>query len=393
MHFSIFRLYLKGMKLFLILSKFFGLFLCFSLFTSCADLSWNKFKDKLNLTKKKNMAEEILQTLTFLFWGEFNHELYKFVPIPFFTLKSQFNADQFILVNPGLKENKPKIILIHGWDFKEKNTQAPTDKFSKVTNLRETWDDVLEMYSQNISGVQSSYELYAFTYRTSDYVENNGKRLIDKLNAVFTSNDKVILLAHSMGGLVGRSALYHSNNTNDVIDLIVTLGTPYLGSPFASSSYQGNFGKLGDLIAFMTGSEGGKDLAYTNALGTSYQVPTPNEYINGAFNPYLERLLAESSKDSKIIAFYGEMSVCNNHPGSDTIYTIGCGFLSEGNPSFANKSDGIVSSTSAKMSSKLPGAKQFPKDFDHAQLSFRNHVNTISRNAYFNEVLSVINTQ
>ncbi|MBE8432273.1 alpha/beta hydrolase, partial [Leptospira interrogans serovar Pomona] len=176
--------------------------------------------------------------------------------------------------------------------------QPPTSKAKKVENIRKIWDDALEMYSQNISGVKSSYELYAFTYRTSDYVENNGKRLIDKLNAVFTSNDKVILLAHSMGGLVGRSALYHSNNTNDVIDLIVTLGTPYLGSPFASSSYQGNFGKLGDLIAFMTGSEGGKDLAYTNALGTSYHVPTPNEYIIGSFNPYLELLLSVSPQDS-----------------------------------------------------------------------------------------------
>ncbi|EMO23911.1 PGAP1-like protein [Leptospira santarosai str. HAI134] len=356
-------------------------------------MSWNKFKEKLDLTKKKNMTEEILQTLAFLFWGEFNHELYKFVPIPLFTLKSQFNSDQFMIATPESKENKPKIVLIHGWDFKEKNTQAPTDKFAKVKNLRETWDDVLEMYSQNISGVQTSHELYVFTYRTSDYVENNGRRLIDKLNAVFTPDDKVILIAHSMGGLVGRSALYHSSNTNDVIDLIVTLGTPYLGSPFASPSYQGNFGKLGDLISFMTGSEGGKDLAYTNALGTSYQVPTPNEYIDGAFNPYLERLLRESSKDSRVIVFYGEMSVCNDHPGSDAIYVIGCGFLSDGNPSFANKSDGIVSSTSAKMSSKLPVTKQFSKNFDHAQLSFRNHVNTISRNAYFSEVVTVINTQ
>ncbi|ASV11413.1 esterase [Leptospira santarosai] len=381
------------MKSFQILSKFFGLFLCLSLFTSCADLSWNKFKEKLDLTKKKNMTEEILQTLAFLFWGEFNHELYKFVPIPLFTLKSQFNSDQFMIATPESKENKPKIVLIHAWDFKEKNTQPPTDKFAKVKNLRETWDDVLEMYSQNISGVQTSHELYVFTYRTSDYVENNGRRLIDKLNAVFTPDDKVILVADSMGGLVGRSALYHSSNTNDVIDLIVTLGTPYLGSPFASPSYQGNFGKLGDLISFMTGSEGGKDLAYTNALATSYQVPTPNEYIDGAFNPYLERLLRESSKDSRVIVFYGEMSVCNDHPGSDAIYVIGCGFLSDGNPSFANKSDGIVSSTSAKMSSKLPVTKQFSKNFDHAQLSFRNHVNTISRNAYFSEVVTVINTQ
>ncbi|WP_081605077.1 esterase/lipase family protein [Leptospira alstonii] len=379
------------MKPFRIPSQFFVILLCLGFFSSCNNSSWNKLKEKLNLTKKKNMTEEILETLTLLFWGEFNHELYKFLPIPLVVSKNQFTADQFAVATPEVKDNKPKIVLVHGWDFKEKNINPPTDKFTKVSNLRETWDDVLEMYSQNLSGVQSSYELYTFTYRTSDYVENNGRRLIDKLNGIFTPDDKVILLAHSMGGLVGRSALYHANNTNDVIDFIVTLGTPYLGSPFASPSYQGNFGTLGDLIAFMTESEGGKDLAYTNALGTSYQVPIPSEHIGGAFNPYLERLLAESSKDSKVTVFYGEMSVCNEHPGSNAIYTVGCNFLSNGSPSFFGKNDGIVTSTSGKMSSKLSAAKRFSKDFDHAQLSFRDHLNKASRNAFFNEVLTIIN--
>lgn len=365
---------------------FFIFFLCLGLFYYCNN-SW----DKLKPSKNKNAAEELLKVLTVLFWGEFNHELYKFIPVSFFTLKSQLNADQFAVATSESKENKTKIVLIHGWDFQEKNSDPPTDKFAKVTNIRETWDDVLEMYSQNISGVQNNYELYTFTYRTSDHVENNGKRLIDKLNSVFTSEDKVILLAHSMGGLVSRSALYHSNNTKDVIDFIVSLGTPYLGSPFASSSYQGNFGTLGELMAFLTGTEGGKDLAYTNALGAFYQVPI-NELINGAFNPYLERLLEESSKDSRVTAFYGEMNVCNNHPGSESIYIIGCNFLSNGNPSFTNKSDGIVTSTSGKMSSKLQGVRQFSKNFDHAQLSFRSHVNTTSRNAYFDEVLNIINS-
>ncbi|WP_061260804.1 esterase/lipase family protein [Leptospira interrogans] len=366
---------------------FLMLFLCQGLFSYCNNSSW----DKLKPSKNKNTAEELLKTLTVLFWGEFNHELYKFIPIPFVTLKSQLSADQFAVATSESKENKPKIVLIHGWDFQEKNSDSPTDKLAKVTNIRETWDDVLEMYSQNISGVQNSYELYTFTYRTSDYIENNGKRLIDKLNSVFTPEDKVILLAHSMGGLVSRFALYHSNNTKDVIDFIVSLGTPYLGSPFASTSYQGNFGTLGELMAFLTGTEGGKDLAYTNALGTFYQVPI-NELISGAFNPYLERLLEESSKDSRITAFYGEMNVCNNHPGSESVYIIGCNFLSNGSPSFTNKSDGIVTSTSGKMSSKLPGAKQFSKNLDHSQLSFRNHVNTTSRNTYFDEVLSLINS-
>ncbi|MCG6168258.1 esterase/lipase family protein [Leptospira sanjuanensis] len=371
--------------------KLLAFFLCFAILSSCSNLSWEKVKEKLNLAKKKSMAEEILEGLTLAFWGEFNHELYKFVPVPLIVIKGQITADQFAVATPELKEGKPKIILIHGWDFKEKSFNPPTDKFTKVSNLRSTWDDALEMYSQNLSGVQSSYELYTFTYRTSDYVESNGKRLIDRLNTVFTSEDKVILLAHSMGGLVSRSALYHTNNTKDVIDFIVTLGTPYMGSPFASSSYQGNFGTIGELIGFMTGTDGGKDLAYTNALGASYQVPSPSEAISGARNAYLERLLAESSKDGRVTAFYGEMSVCNGHPGSEAVYNIACNILSNGSPSFANKSDGIVTSTSGKMSNKIAAGKQISKDFDHAQLSFRNHVDNTSRNTFFNQVMTVIN--
>ncbi|XDD48909.1 esterase/lipase family protein [Leptospira sp. WS92.C1] len=378
---------MKSYRLIRVISVF---LILISTFLSC-NLSWNDVEEKLNLKKKKSIVDEILGTITFVFWSETNHELYKFVPIPFVILKSQFNADQFAVATAESKDTRPKIVLIHGWDFTEKNIDPPTDKFTKVSNLRETWDDALEIYSQNLTNVQTDYELYVFTYRTSDFVENNGRRLIERLNSVFTPADKVILLAHSMGGLVSRAALYHPNNTNDVIDFVISLGTPYLGSPFASSSYQGSFGAIGDVISFMTNTEGGKDLAYTNALGTGYQVPFPTEYIDGATNLYLERLLGESSKDSRVIAFYGEMGVCTGHAGSESTYTIGCAFLANGNPSFTNKSDGIVTSTSGKMSSKLPGARQIVKDFDHAQLSFRSHVNNAARDTYFNEVLTIIN--
>ncbi|WP_061232093.1 esterase/lipase family protein [Leptospira noguchii] len=368
------------MKLIQIISKIFIFLLCILQFLYC--------KPKAENT---NNVEDILKNLGFPFWDEFNHELYKFTPISFIVSKSDFILDQFVIATPNLKVNKPKIVLIHGWDPEERNFELPTTKAKKVANIRKIWDDALEMYSQNLFEAQTNYEFYTFTYRTSDYIEHNGRRLIDKLNSVFTSDDKVILLAHSMGGLVARSALYHVNNTNDVIGFIVSLGTPYLGSPFASPSYRKDLGSLGKLIGFVTGTAGGKDLAYTNALGTPYQVPE-NEIIPGASNAYLERLLSESSKDSKVTAFYGEMSKCKDHPGSGAVFIIGCDILKDEEPSFANKNDGMVTSTSGKMSSKLPPERQFKKDLDHYQLSFSSHPSIVSRNTYFEEVINIINT-
>ncbi|EMG19309.1 hypothetical protein LEP1GSC150_1443 [Leptospira interrogans serovar Copenhageni str. LT2050] len=96
-------------------------FFCLGLFSYCNNSSW----DKLKPSKNKNTAEELLKTLTVLFWGEFNHELYKFIPIPFVTLKSQLSADQFAVATSESKENKPKIVLIHGWDFQEKTLIPP----------------------------------------------------------------------------------------------------------------------------------------------------------------------------------------------------------------------------------------------------------------------------
>ncbi|EKR54850.1 esterase/lipase family protein [Leptospira interrogans] len=368
------------MRLLQIIFKILIFFLCILQFFYC--------KPKAENT---NTVEDILKSVGFSFWDEFNHELYKFIPISSIVSKNDFIIDQFTIANPDLKVNKPKVILIHGWDFEERNFELPTTKAKKVANIRKIWGDALEMYSQNLFETQTTYEFYTFTYRTSDYVEHNGRRLIDKLNSVFTPDDKIILLAHSMGGLVARSALYHPNNTNDVIDFIVSLGTPYLGSPFASPSYRKHLGALGELIGFVTGTAGGKDLAYTNALGTSYQVPE-SEIIPDASNAYLERLLSESSKDSKVTAFYGEMSQCKGHPGSGTAFIIGCDILKDEVPSFAGKNDGIVTSTSGKMSSKLPPERQFVKDLDHYQLSFSSHASVDSRNTYFGEVIAIIDS-
>lgn len=62
-----------------------------------------------------------------------------------------------------------------------------------------------------------------------------GTDLASKLNAAAASNTKIILIAHSMGGLRGRQALQF-NSTNypamaSSVKALVTMGTPNLGAP------------------------------------------------------------------------------------------------------------------------------------------------------------------
>lgn len=350
-------------------------------------------KAKLTPHHHESATDKLINYILFEYYTETNHALYRYVnilsPVP--ATKSQINADFFGDPSVGQVSGKKKLILVHGWDFTERNTDPPTDKYTKVTKLLGTWNQALEFADNNVSSVYSNYEIYVFTYRTSDYVANNGRRFIDTLNTYFATADKVIILAHSMGGLVSRAALYHPNNTKDVIDNIVSLGTPYYGSPFASPQYQNNdLSSIGSIVGFVTGTPGGKDLGYTNG-GTLGSNPLPGQTISGSYNPYLESLLGQTFRDSKVSVYYGDLAgSCSGH---DVIYASGCLVLNSTSPQFPN-TDGIVSAYSGQLYGNPVAGRFSQSAFDHSQMSFRNPANPSSIAAvqsFFSTVITYTN--
>ena len=76
-------------------------------------------------------------------------------------------------------------------------------------------------------------------YNTGLHISDNGKLLADLLTAVFsawpTSVEEVIMVGHSMGGLVARSACYYGERTGDpwvpAVRHVFYLGSPHLGAP------------------------------------------------------------------------------------------------------------------------------------------------------------------
>ena len=89
----------------------------------------------------------------------------------------------------------------------------------------------------NKTNLLQDYTLYCYKYPTFKNVKVNGESLVDFISQDAElknkGNDSFILIAHSMGGLVGRYAM-NTNNFGDKVSALITLATPHHGSPAPS---------------------------------------------------------------------------------------------------------------------------------------------------------------
>ncbi|MBE7412033.1 MAG: alpha/beta hydrolase [Leptospiraceae bacterium] len=330
--------------------------------------------------KNKNDLSSIL---LWLIKDQFNHELFKYNEDP--LMRTTNSTWQFTPASTSNSTSKTKVILIHGWDYTERSSDLPSSFDKKIAQITSTWSNALDYYNRDISGSRTSFDFYTFTYRTSDSISKNGTRLAEKLNSVFTQNDKVIVIASSMGGLVTRYAMYDPKNTGDVIDFVVTLGTPHYGSPFASSAYQVSSSTLAEIISFLTNTDGGRGLSHTN--NGNGQTTIPN-----AVNSDLDSLNANTSRDSRFYPYVGDLSSDCNAAKTSAIFVTGCSVLKTGSPAFP-ATDGIVPVNSAKMADKVSVSQITTKTgFDHLMLTFKVPNNASLSESFFTEVITKIKT-
>ena len=85
-----------------------------------------------------------------------------------------------------------------------------------------TWREFLSKYQ---SELQNDFQVYSFAYNSTGSIDVNGSELASRIQYI-SSEAPTVVLAHSMGGLVARSAL-----VSHLADLqgIVTLATPHTG--------------------------------------------------------------------------------------------------------------------------------------------------------------------
>ena len=139
--------------------------------------------------------------------------------------------------NYEVKAGEKVLVLVHGW----------------TSDPRSCWTSFIQYLT--IPPNNQYDKVLTFGYNTGLHINTNGKIFADNIRAKL-KGAKVDIVAHSMGGLVARSAIENHNAADNVRSLI-TLGTPHRGTLIASS-----WGD--DIRSFLAGinSDGGNDLSY-----------------------------------------------------------------------------------------------------------------------------------
>jgi pimeloyl-ACP methyl ester carboxylesterase len=132
-----------------------------------------------------------------------------------------FDQPNVNLVSNSVNSTKTPLILVHGW-----MAVAAKEK-EKIFPAVCGWTNFIDKFYSS-SSLQNSYDLYAFNYDTFDpTITQNAELFRNQIKQVFGTKN-VVILAHSMGGLLSNTVLQNYNDIN--ISRIISLGTPYLGS-------------------------------------------------------------------------------------------------------------------------------------------------------------------
>lgn len=209
------------------------------------------------------------------------------------------------LAGQGLGTKIP-LIMIHGW-------QKSLDAEYKNPHIT-TWQNFIN-YFYSSTALQEKYMLYSYRYDSDHSIDENAQRLGEIIRDCFGDTQKVVILAHSMGGLVSHYYIQRTydagtiNGSSRVLKLI-TLATPYHGSPVVQylqgeTTLTANLGiaALGE-VGLALGTPGTLDLKWDNFDDNE------NIVIN---NEPLRELNKNMTHQELYFAFGGEMELSYTH--------------------------------------------------------------------------------
>lgn len=343
-----------GFKMFRVRRKFLFNFIVIGTiaFQSCI---YDFYRKEFVSEDKKNNEILLLALLGLL--PNPNQKLFAFYP----GYSRNLSDSQFVTSDFFPKTAKRKLVFIHGWNPAERDSDPITSDEKKIQNIKNTFSNGMVHFQEGRASANLDFDLYLYTYRTSNSILINGRQFYSTLRANFSDSDQVYIVAHSMGGLVTRVALTPENGSLPFVRLVVTLASPQFGSPFATPSFLGSNPFLNDLGSYLVGTQGGSELGYTNQ-GAGQTV------ISGAENLILDVLnqsYLNFNLNGKFVSFAGVMTNCT--VGETFYYNTGCTILT--NAGFT-QSDGIVPINSARIGN-LSYKQINVSDCDHSMMAFQ----------------------
>jgi pimeloyl-ACP methyl ester carboxylesterase len=151
-------------------------------------------------------------------------------PIAVFTRDTQCTTGtaRAIYRHPSTPEGGSRIplVLIHGWQ-KDAYTCEWFEGYHPET---ETFGPLVAGILAN-TDLASKYTIYFLRYPTFQSVGVASEFLHQEILSRGWASNGVVLVGHSMGGLVGRG--YMAAHGADAVRALITLGTPHEGSPLA----------------------------------------------------------------------------------------------------------------------------------------------------------------
>ncbi|MCB9698819.1 MAG: alpha/beta fold hydrolase [Alphaproteobacteria bacterium] len=123
----------------------------------------------------------------------------------------------------------PVVVLVHG---------LATTEWCWALEAEAYHGDPAATFGSMLEADAGLTPIYA-RYNTGRAVAENGRTLAEQLEALVAGGaiTRVVLVGHSMGGLVARSACDHAVRSGHrwlaLVDLVVSLGTPHQGAPLA----------------------------------------------------------------------------------------------------------------------------------------------------------------
>lgn len=281
-------------------------------------------------------------------------------------------------VNLQIEESKPEVelgdkkplLLIHDWN--QSGFQSPP-----LNN--DVWKNVTWMV-ENDETLSQLYKVYFVKYYSNlTSVKELAKELRNQIENNGLHEQKIVIIGHGLGGLIGRSymceniftqGMFKGNRCGDLVSTLITLGTPNYGTPLANKTARDSMLSNPDKVTSeFYDSNYFKDLAPSfvnrnNALWDNHDNLFNLSEIPEEENIWLKQLNNETTYNHKIIAYGSTRDFHGSVPIQQGVYSVGAYLLNL----FSMESDGVVPISSALMSNHTINKTRLLDGLDHEEI-------------------------